>query len=73
MADTMCYGNNHWKCDTCRRKTDNPNSWDSYYIKPPMQSDGICDAYWQDTDWQDPKRDLAIAQNGNTGAHYDVN
>ena len=69
---TMCKGGDNAKCNSCHRKTAKPNEYrQSYFIKPPMLSDGTCSEYWPDDAWQDPKRDRAVGQNGNTGAHYE--
>ena len=60
----------HEKCKSCYRNTTKPSEYQKW-MQPPMLSDGTCSEYWPDDAWQDPKRDLAIAQNGNTGAHYE--
>ena len=63
--------NIHEKCKSCYRNTAKPSEGQKW-MQPPILPDGTCSEYWPDDAWQDPKRDRAVAQNGNTGAHYDI-
>lgn len=43
----MCSGDNCEKKDTCYRFLAKPDSYQSYFTKPPLEKDGItCEYFW---------------------------
>lgn len=64
----MCQGFEDFKqCEDCHRRTAKVGFQQSYFYPPMDIATGKCNFYWPSTDWNDPKRDMAIAQNGNVG------
>lgn len=71
MADiTMCKDSECAARLNCYRYNAAPNQYmQSYFTKSPRNGD-TCAEYWHNLDWQPEKRDRTIAQNGNSGEHY---
>jgi hypothetical protein len=57
MADiTMCSGKGCNRSDKCYRHTAPYNEhWQSTFVKPPINDDGSCDSYWDNSKWQQLK------------------
>jgi hypothetical protein len=57
MADiTMCSGEGCNRSLSCYRHTAPVSEyWQSMFIKPPLNDDGSCDNYWDNSEWQQSK------------------